>query len=254
MAAAKKISGIPNVAEQLARTLRHEIADGILPVGSTMPAEHILMEKHGISRPTCREALRILQSEGLVRVKRGNQGGAVVQSPDPDRIAEYAGVFLKMRGSTIADVFETRILVEPSIVAGLAAAPDPRILSELSQICAAQKWLVGDRPQFYETSRKFRRILISQCTSEPLRLIALMIGQIAEMQLTRMSFDLPNRPGQEREFLDTVEMKIDMIEAIARGDGVEAARIWREYLSFYLELLERVMPDGDDRLEGLVLR
>jgi len=58
-----------NVAERVAASLREEIADGEWPVDTMLPAEHQLMKRFCISRPSCREALRILQSEGLVKVE-----------------------------------------------------------------------------------------------------------------------------------------------------------------------------------------
>ena len=65
-----------NVADQIASTLRSEIAAGTWGVGQMLPAEHQLMERFGVSRPSCREALRILQSEGLLEIQR-----RVVQNP-----------------------------------------------------------------------------------------------------------------------------------------------------------------------------
>ncbi|MET0904838.1 MAG: GntR family transcriptional regulator, partial [Tardiphaga sp.] len=62
-----------NLADQIASTLRGEIAAGIWAVGQMLPAEHQLMERFAVSRPSCREALRILQSEGLLEIQRGNR-------------------------------------------------------------------------------------------------------------------------------------------------------------------------------------
>ena len=62
-------------AEALADTLRLAIASGEFPANSLLPGEVDLMEQHNISRPTYREAIRVLEAEGLLTVERGPRGG-----------------------------------------------------------------------------------------------------------------------------------------------------------------------------------
>ena len=77
------------------------------------------MAQFGVSRPTLREAFRVLEAEGLISVRRGAHGGARVHTPDVDVAARYAGLVLEHRGATLADVYEAAGLIEP---------PAPRLL------------------------------------------------------------------------------------------------------------------------------
>src|SRR4051794_2911660 len=97
---------VPKAAELVASDLRRQIIRRTLSAGDALPNETALMEVYDVSRPTLREALRILESEGLVSVKRGAHGGARVHLPDVSIAAKYAALLLQVRGTTIADVFE----------------------------------------------------------------------------------------------------------------------------------------------------
>jgi len=230
------------VAERVAAALREEIAAGEWPIDAMLPAEHQLMKRFEISRPSCREALRILQSEGLVRVERGSRGGARVLPPDASRIATNSAVLLQMRKATISEVFETRIIIESACVAAFTARATQPLLSELAQNAASQRYLVHERPAFYARGREFREILVENCGSESLRLMGLVIGGIADRQLSLLSVELPYDPGQTERFLKSIRLKEEMIAAIERGDAEGAAECWRTYLRRYLADLHEHLP------------
>lgn len=231
-----------NIADQIASTLRAEIAAGVWAIGQMLPAEHQLMERFGVSRPSCREALRILQSEGLLEIQRGNRGGARVVPPDPSRIALFAGVFLQMRNATITEVFETRMTIEPAAVRSFARHGSREILSQLAQNAASQRFIIHDRPTFYRRGRDFRELLVRNCGSESLRLLCLVIGEIADMQLSVLSHALPHDPDQESRFLTAIRMKEEMIAHVEAGDGDAAAQSWHGYLRYYLDRLHEITP------------
>src|SRR3546814_9766997 len=88
----------PKTAELIATHLRNRIVKGELTPGQTLPAEVHLMEQFGVSRPTLREAFRILEAESLIGVRRGSRGGAQVLEPDPSIAASTAGLQLQMQG------------------------------------------------------------------------------------------------------------------------------------------------------------
>src|SRR3954470_2693801 len=110
---------VPKTAELVAAQIRRRIGVGELQEHEALPSEPELMEQFSISRPTLREALRILESEGLIAVRRG-RGGARVQLPSPDAAARYASLVLQHRGGKLVEVFAVRVMVEAP-AAGIVA-------------------------------------------------------------------------------------------------------------------------------------
>src|SRR4051794_22682055 len=111
---------VPKIGELVAGHIRNRIVRGELKPDEALPPESTLMEDFNVSRPTLREAFRILESEGLITVRRGARGGARVQAPEANVAARYAGFLLQNRGATVADVLSARVIVE-SPAAGIVA-------------------------------------------------------------------------------------------------------------------------------------
>jgi len=99
-------------SEHVAQRLRIEIADGTLRPGDMLPPEAELMARLGVGRPTLREALRLLEAEGVARVQRGNVGGVRIEAPNRGTLARYSSMHLAMAGSTLAQVFAARDVLE----------------------------------------------------------------------------------------------------------------------------------------------
>src|ERR1700730_3414140 len=112
---------IPKAAELIAGQLRRQIVRRELSEGEELPSEAELMARFDVSRPTLREAYRILESEGLISVRRGARGGARVHMPKADVAARYAASVLQANGVLLSDVYEARTMIESSAAAVLAA-------------------------------------------------------------------------------------------------------------------------------------
>src|SRR5215468_80799 len=110
----------PKTSELIAAQLRRQIVRGTVKPGDKLPPETRLMGQFGVSRPTIREAFRILEAERLIIVRPGSRGGAQVMPPDPTVAARYFGLLLQLAGATIVDVYEARKVAEPAC-AGLLA-------------------------------------------------------------------------------------------------------------------------------------
>ena len=122
----------PKTAELIATLYRRQIVRGELRPGDTLPSEQQLMGQFGVSRPTLREAFRILEAEDLISVKRGSRGGARVTQPSLSVAARYVGLLLQVQGTTIADVYEARMVLEPACARLLARRRTKQDLADLS--------------------------------------------------------------------------------------------------------------------------
>jgi DNA-binding FadR family transcriptional regulator len=122
---------IPKSAEVIASQLRRRIADGRLRPGESLPPETQLAEDFGVSRPTLREALRVLEAQGLLGTQRGSRSGIRAKAPTTAALAVAAGVVLEYRGATVADVFEAQEIIEPACAGRLASGATPVVLGQL---------------------------------------------------------------------------------------------------------------------------
>ena len=82
---------VPKASELVAADLRRRIVTGKLKPGALLPSEAVLMQEFGVSRPTLREAFRILESEAIITVLRGARGGGRVLEPDGSVAAPLCG-------------------------------------------------------------------------------------------------------------------------------------------------------------------
>jgi GntR family transcriptional repressor for pyruvate dehydrogenase complex len=94
----------PRLAEMVADVLRRRILAGQLADGSMLPKQEELIDEFGVSKPSMREALRILETEGLITVQRGNVGGAIVHAPQASNAAYMLGLVLQSRSVSLYDV------------------------------------------------------------------------------------------------------------------------------------------------------
>ena len=118
----KRLKSFPQtrLADQVADQLKQSIFDGKYKEGEKLPSEHELTEILGVSRVVVREAIRNMEKAGLIEIKRGVTGGSFVSSIKHNAISDLVRDSLGLRRTSVAEIMEVRLHVEP-IVAGLAA-------------------------------------------------------------------------------------------------------------------------------------
>lgn len=112
---------VPKASDVLVHDLRERILRGEFAEGTALPPERELVAQTRVSRTTVREALRILEVQGLVRIRAGRAGGAFVQRPGRDSVASSVSLLIRGRQIRMSAVLETRQAIEP-VCAQLAAA------------------------------------------------------------------------------------------------------------------------------------
>lgn len=132
---------VPKASDVLADDLRERILRGDFPEGTALPPERELVIQTRMSRTTVREALRILEVQGLVRIKTGRSGGAFVQKPGEESIASSVSLLIRGRQIRMAALLETREAIEPSC-AQLAATY--RTDADLARLEAANEAISVD--------------------------------------------------------------------------------------------------------------
>jgi DNA-binding FadR family transcriptional regulator len=93
----------PKTAELIAEAVRADTRSGALRPGSRLPGEAALMQTYGVSRPTLREALRMLEHDEVIEIRRGARGGALVRSPSGRPLARAFGDLVALSSVGVVD-------------------------------------------------------------------------------------------------------------------------------------------------------
>jgi DNA-binding FadR family transcriptional regulator len=133
----------------IAAEFRGRIARGDLRAGEPLPVESELMDELGVSKGVVREALRILETEGLVEVRPGLGGGPRVRHPSISQAAQAIGVYLQIGDVLVTDVWETRDRVVAGAVERLARQRRRFDLAGLEESVARLESVVGDLDAYY---------------------------------------------------------------------------------------------------------
>jgi DNA-binding FadR family transcriptional regulator len=226
---------VPKSAELVAGHVRRQIVTGELDEGDVLPPESALMKKFDISRSVLREAIRILESEGLLTVRRGAHGGPRVHLPSADVAARYAGFVLQRSGVTLADVLEARVIVEAPAVRMLASRRDRLAMAKKLE----EKLDLLDA----ETFEEFNRLVVSLAGNETLALLTRMLEHVCDAAALRR---IPG-PQDEKLAERAYRARVKLLELIRAGDADGAERLWRAHLTKANAVL--VESDGAQVLE-----
>jgi GntR family transcriptional repressor for pyruvate dehydrogenase complex len=238
---------VPKAAELLAGHIRGQIIRRELKEGDALPTESELMERFGVSRPTLREAIRVLEMESLLRIRRGSHGGALVTAPDPRVAARAVGVLLQLRGVSLRDIHEARMMIEPMAVRHIAESKDSRsVIMTLHERNEAVRDSVRDLREFLHHSWSFHKGLVEGTRNQTLTALAQTIADIIELQVTRRyarAMIPAEAEEQARQNLGSVQANDKLLRLLESQDADGAESYWTEHLTAVGATL--LGPDGD---------
>src|SRR5947209_2943983 len=218
---------VPKTAELVAAHLRNQIVRGQLVEGDSLPPEAELMTEFGVSRPTLREAFRVLESEQLITIRRGARGGARVHGISSSTAARYAGLLLQARGTTLADVYQCRIILEPPAARMLAERPSKPALAALHRCLEEQRDVIDEAPAFPLVTAQFHELVLAHAGNTTLGVLGGMLSEIIDLHAAASLEPGPTPPNVARRTCEEHERLVELIEA---GDGEGAERHWRAHL------------------------
>jgi len=219
---------LPKTAEVVAETIRRDIVNGVLREGDKLPAEPILTESFRVSKPTIREAFRILESEGLIEVRRG-ASGARVRLPDEVASGRIVGTLLQLKGITLDDVWKARMIFEPPWAAQLAECRSDDDLSLLRQALAEQRECFPDFSAFAAKVVDFHQLVVTLARNETLAVVARLLDEVVRRHATAMAatFERTGHDGRRRKTLLEHEEFVDLVAQRLAG---EAHLFWLNHL------------------------
>jgi len=220
---------IPKAAELVATDLRRKIILGELSASDLLPSESVLLDEFGVSRPTLREAFRILESEALIEVRRGARGGARVCPPDGTMAARHAGYLLQFRGTTMSDVYRARTQLELPLGTAIANDERPSTVERLERALEeAEKHL--ERPADYAPRDLDFHLLVAELAgNETIRTVLEMVYDIlAPARSQYLEVVTPGELGGEHAA--AYRTHAYFVRLIRRGEVDRAVELWAKHL------------------------
>jgi GntR family transcriptional regulator, transcriptional repressor for pyruvate dehydrogenase complex len=215
---------VGRISETIVEQIRQLMHQGQLRPGDRLPAERDLCERFGVSRVTVREALRMLESSGLVEIRVGARGGAFVTVPTTEHVGDGLTDMLTLSVLTAADVTEVRLLLEVGIIPLVIDRATEEDLTALEQICQRSRDAIKAGEYSLDLSAEFHA-RVAQSTHNPalVMLVESFRGPIL------MSLQEARDTAPEMGVLGTDEHEA-FTEAVRRRDTKAATRIMREHL------------------------
>ncbi|NGO72866.1 FadR family transcriptional regulator [Streptomyces sp. SB3404] len=215
--------------QRVAEQIEERILSGELPPGSRLPAERELVRQFAVGRSTIREALRVLQSSGLIRSRPGDPLGAEVLGVSPDNLSQALDRLARSHLSGLGELVQFRMALDAEsyrLAARLHRAED---LAELERLAERMAELVAVDPRaFGEADAAFHRSLAEASGNA---LLALCARAVHDAVAGAIEGKL-SRSGEEAEawMLRSVEHHRQVLAALRAGDGPGAARLGRQAL------------------------
>lgn len=233
------------MSDQVAAQIRRMIARGELADGDWLPTEAELIRQFGVSRPTLREAFRLLEGDSLVTVRRGPPGGAQVTLPGPGAAAGLFGMVLMLAKTSIGDVWDARLTIEPAAVHNLAKNATEEQHAALQDALEAVRAAAAiDPASFHQAGVGFHLKLIELSGNQTLTALIGMLSEIIERELANVLTEL----GAQSEEVKRANRRAlrgyeEITELIKRGDGVAAEIAWREHMDNARRYVSRTQND-----------
>jgi len=242
---------VPKISEVIARKIREEILNAEMQPGDPIASEAELITRFGASRPTVREALRILESEQLVKIVRGINGGARFTLPDIELVTQHLSVLLQAYGATQRDIMIARIILEPPIIGFVCKQANADEIELLEQSIALHKQASGDIRRFSQETERFYDYLQKISRNMLLSAILIITRQIMHTQTETLLEGMPSGDlFPKRNYENNIKAKETLLRHFRERDSVEAEAIWRKHLSAQLRLAEH-MGIADRRVTSI---
>jgi GntR family transcriptional repressor for pyruvate dehydrogenase complex len=226
------------IHEEIVFKIKDMIEQGTLKTGDQLPTERELAEAFKVSRPSVREALRALESQGFL-VSRQGDGTYVTQQPIELLIEPFASVILKEKFDQL-ELFEMRRLIEPQLAYLAAERATPAEIAKMEQSLTIEEQELTSS-EHLPTPDKTIHDLIFQAARNKI-LISIMESLMDSLAESHDRYlQMEGRPEK------SLACHRNILTAIKAGNGELAADIMREHLEEIETMLFEVLKTDDDK-------
>jgi len=199
--------------------VRALIREGKLKPGDRLPTERELCSSFGIGRATVRDALRILETIGLIEVRVGSRGGAFVKAPSSLQIGAGLNDMLAAASISAAEVREARLTFELGLIDLVCERLTDEDILVLDEICARTKRAVDEDNYTLNPSLEFHTALARCAHNRALDMI------IETFQISLEMFERPVKEGEPSRGSPGLQEHYDIVEALKARNATLAKAI-----------------------------
>jgi GntR family transcriptional regulator, transcriptional repressor for pyruvate dehydrogenase complex len=223
-----------------ARQLAKQIIENNIAPGTMLPAEKDLAESFGIGRGTMREALRLLETFGLIEMRTGRYGGPVVRRPDARDLSVSLTLAFFANGSSMLDVLEARQALEPSLAELAAERINEEAIRGLRETIEVMRRPEGTEAEYLDAAERFHNIAVEAAQSPVLIHLSEGLHHIAGGETVGISYSV-------RERLATATAHEKIADALEAHDGPAARELWKVHLAEAGTYWKRRYPENARR-------
>jgi DNA-binding FadR family transcriptional regulator len=208
----------PKQSEMIARDLASYIVNSNLPAGTPLPPEREMVQSMGVGRTTLREALRLLETRGVLTIRSGPRG-----RPDPRDLSEGLSLILQFEKADLTVMMDARSALEPAAARLAATRISPEMLEDLRETNRLIAENADDVETFFELNREFHRLIAEAGGNIVVRIFVESIMSIADGKSAGIVYKKPQIDA-------IVEAHERVIEALADGDAQAAEAAMNAHL------------------------
>lgn len=194
--------------KEIAESISEKIISGAYPERTLLPAERELCEEQGVSRTVIREAMKLLESRGLVRIERGR--GTVVQAVDHEPVTDSLKLMLRRSHHTLEQLLEVRTILETAMVTLAAERRTDERLAAMERCLEVMRAKPGEPEGYVDADLEFHAE-IARAAGNPVLLVLLepLSQLLRESRIA--SFSGPRvvemRTRQHKEIFDLIRQQ-----------------------------------------------
>jgi GntR family transcriptional regulator, transcriptional repressor for pyruvate dehydrogenase complex len=228
------------VSDVIARRIKKQISDGRLTAGHKLPAERDMARQFKTSRVSVREAYRSLEELGLLRIRRGAEGGAFIAKFDHEPVRRSLSLVLGLGKTSHNEVTDARVLIEPLIARLAAMRARPEDIAKLEQVLIQEEEEVGHQgADSGTTAGQFHRALADCAHNVPLVMIMNALADLTAESVSKLDAKIRSRHRRKN-----CEYHRQILEAVRAHDGDAAYLVMLQHVGDIQDRVGRTMKQS----------
>jgi GntR family transcriptional regulator, transcriptional repressor for pyruvate dehydrogenase complex len=212
------------ISQVLATEIVRDIVESGLQEGDQLPTEAEMVEEFDVGRASLREALRLLESYGLITIRQGQRGGPIVGAIRPADVGRMLSFYLHMTGATYGELLEARLVIEPVMARLAAERQDPTTMQQLREVMEREQAASFEEPEYLRSADAFHFIVSGMSGNRVLDLLGRGLRAMYQERIHSGAL----LPRYARSASRRLHREIG--EAILAGQGELAARLMESHL------------------------